>query len=383
MKVVFLSNCMNHHQYFLSRALWEQTSGAYHFWATEPISDEYRALGYRELGGAFLRTLREGENEAELRRDLELADVVILGSVPETWARLRIRTGKLTFRYSERPLKNGPEPMKYLPRWVKWHRNNPYGGNVCLLAASAFAPEDYGKFGLFRDRSFRWGYFPELRRYASAEALTAGKDPRQMLWAGRFLDWKHPDDALAIARRLRDDGVPFHLRLAGTGPMAAALAEQIQKDHLENCVELTGPMPPDQIRDCMERAGIFLFTSDRREGWGAVVNEAMNSGCAVVASDRAGSVPYLLRDGENGLVYASGDREELYRKTKMLLEHPSMQTELGRSAYAAIASDWNAETAAERLLALSDCLLSGGDGLELYGDGPCSAAKEIKENWYR
>ena len=33
----------------------------------------------------------------------------------------------------------------------------------------------------------------------------------------------------------------------------------------------------------MEQADIYLFTSDRNEGWGAVANEAMNSACAMVA----------------------------------------------------------------------------------------------------
>ena len=36
----------------------------------------------------------------------------------------------------------------------------------------------------------------------------------------------------------------------------------------------------------MEKADIFLFTSDRREGWGAVANEAMNSACALVVSGK-------------------------------------------------------------------------------------------------
>ena len=44
----------------------------------------------------------------------------------------------------------------------------------------------------------------------------------------------------------------------------------------------------------MESSHIFLlFTSDRNEG--AALNESMNSGCAVVASDAIGSVPYLMR----------------------------------------------------------------------------------------
>lgn len=62
--------------------------------------------------------------------------------------------------------------------------------------------------------------------------------------------------------------------------------------NLNDYVTFTGPVQSDKVRGFMERAGIFLFTSDRQEGWGAVLNESMNSGCAVVASHAIGSVPF-------------------------------------------------------------------------------------------
>jgi hypothetical protein len=37
-------------------------------------------------------------------------------------------------------------------------------------------------------------------------------------------------------------------------------------------------MPPEEVRVHMEQSNIYLFTSDFGEGWGAVLNEAMNSG---------------------------------------------------------------------------------------------------------
>ena len=43
-----------------------------------------------------------------------------------------------------------------------------------------------------------------------------------------------------------------------------------------------------------------------QDGWGAVANEAMNSACALVAGHMIGAVPYLIRQGENGLIYEDG-----------------------------------------------------------------------------
>ncbi len=82
----------------------------------------------------------------------------------------------------------------------------------------------------------------------------------------------------------------------------------------------------------MERAEIYLFTSDRQEGWGAVLNEAMNSGCAVLTSHEIGATPYLVKDGENGIVFKSRDQKDLNRRLYELMENGKAES-LGRAAY--------------------------------------------------
>ena len=208
------------------------------------------------------------------------------------------------------------------------------------------------------------------------------KDKHQLLWVGRFLDWKHPDDAVYLAEQLRNDGYTFQLSLIGCGEMEGELQQLIAEKGLDDCVRLLGPMKPQQVREYMERAGIFLFTSDRREGWGAVLNEAMNSGCAVVASDAAGAVPYLLSNRENGLAYHSGDVDELYKKVKHFLVHPEEQQRLGEAAYYTIANQWNAEVAARRLIQLAQAIQAGEKQPNLFETGPCSRAEIVREDWF-
>ena len=139
-------------------------------------------------------------------------------------------------------------------------------------------------------------------------------------------------------------------------------------------VHLLGTMTPEQVREEMEKHQLFLFTSDQNEGWGAVLNEAMNSGCAVVASDAVGSVPYLLCHGQNGIVYHSGDVEALSAKVQLLLSDPKKCRTLGVKAYETMIQSWNAEIAAQRLTELTRQLLDGTKSLKLYDAGPCSKA---------
>ena len=370
MKIVFVSNYFNHHQRPLSDALYAITEGNYHFIETAPMRAERRQLGYGwdNMPGYVLSAYK---SETEKRESLKLimeADAVIAGSAPEEYLRDRIRGGKLVLRYCERPLKNGLEPLKYLPRLLRWHLWNPGGKPIYLLAASAYAGMDYAKFGLFRNKTYRWGYFPERQHY---EQLPE-KEKNTLLWVGRFLDWKHPDDAILAAARLRDEGYAFQLRFIGTGVMEQQLQQMVFELGLEDFVCFLGPMKPEQVRSCMERASILLFTSDRREGWGAVVNEAMNSGCTVIASDAAGCVPYLIRHGVNGSVYRCGNTAQMAAELKKLLDHPETGKARGEAAYETITGLWNAEIAAARLVELIQGLLGCGP-MPRFADGPCSA----------
>lgn len=378
MKLVFLSNYFNHHQAALSDALWQKTGGEFLFVETTPMSRERRELGYPSFQKEYVLPL--AGNEELIQQKIREADAVIAGSAPEKLVRQRIRSGKLLLRYAERPLRNGPEPLKYLPRWLRWHWRNPTGKPIYLLCASAYAAGDYAGFGQFWGRAFRWGYFPETREYAVSQLL-AGKDPTEILWCGRFLELKHPEAVLEAARKLNREGDRFHLTMIGTGCLEEKLRQMAKDYDLESCTCFPGAKTPEEVRKYMEKAGIFLFTSDRREGWGAVLNEAMNSGCAVVASHTIGAVPYLVKDGSNGLVYRCGDVEMLWQKIRYLLEHPAEQSRLGAAAYATIQESWNGETAAERLLCLTQGLLEEG-APDCPSEGPCSRAEILKEDWF-
>ena len=127
----------------------------------------------------------------------------------------------------------------------------------------------------------------------------------------------------------------------------------------------------------MEESEIFLFTSDRNEGWGAVLNEAMNAGCGVIANSSAGATPYLICDGFNGYCYSDQEEEQLYQRLKSLLLDRESCNRLGKNAYETIQNQWNAGVAASRLLELIDTLLAGEKRFERYTEGPCSIHRTL------
>lgn len=371
-KIVFLSNNFTVHQADLSDALWNITGGNYAFIETSEKARERQKLGNYRPPRPYVLVC--WENEKLISKLIKEADVVISGSAPEFLVQERIETGKLLLRYSERPLKKGLELWRYPDRFLRWHWRNPFWKPIYMLCASAYTASDYRKFGLFRNKVYKWGYFPATKRYPDPEKMIASKNETEILWCGRFLDWKHPDDAIEVARILKEDGYAFSLKYIGAGMMENKLRQLVQEYQLEEYVCFLGRMSTDQVREHMETAGVYLFTSDRQEGWGAVLNESMNSGCAVIASRAVGSTPYLLEDGKNGLVYESGNVEQLVEKVKYLLDRPQEQKQLGLAAYRTITETWNAQTAAERLMELSEHFLNGEQTATLFETGPCSRA---------
>ena len=320
------------------------------------------------------------ESDEKEQRALALAkesDVVILGSAPERYLIERMKENKLSFRYTERPLKKGIRKLfnlHVLNTMLHLHTRYAFK-KLYLLCASAYTAKDCALVGGYWNKAYKWGYFPEVREYSEEEflRLKENNEKTRILWAGRLIPWKHPEYAIRTAKMLKDNGYEFSMDIIGTGELDQSLRELAKSLDVMDVVNFLGSMSPTKVRQYMEQADIYLFTSNRQEGWGAVLNESMCSGCAVIANRSIGAAPFLLTQKENGLLYKDGNLQDLYRKVVYCIEHPEECKRMGRQAYKTMTELWNARVAAERLIDISKKLLDGGK--YFYKEGPGSRAK--------
>ena len=239
-----------------------------------------------------------------------------------------------------------------------------------MLCASAYTAGDCRFIRSYLNKTYKWGYFPPVKNYDNPQEIIDNKKPNSILWAGRFLKLKHTLDAISMAKDLKNLGYDFHLTIIGDGEMKGKMIRSIKKYALESYVEILDFMSPEELRKYMERADIYLFTSNKQEGWGAVLNESMNSMCAVVANKEIGSVPYLIKNGKSGLIYNRKKKGDLTKKVKSLLDDKEYKKSLQLGAYQTLTNVWNAEEAADRLLNLVDDINNNNE--PRYLDGPCS-----------
>lgn len=384
MKIVFVSNYYNHHQAPFSEAISSLPEVQYYFIETGVMSDERKKLGYgmERVPSYVIQNEAYISKKAEFQSLIDNADVVIFGSAPDDLLKNRHKRNVLTFRYSERLYRKDLSSWKMILKYIKTHFRYGQHRNEYLLCSSAFAAADFAKSGNYIGRAFKWGYFPEVKRYESLEVLMGKKKSASILWVGRLIEWKHPDASILLAEKLRKSGYGIQLNIIGSGILEQQLKDLISAKGLTDCVHMLGSMSPDKVREHMEQAEIFLFTSDRNEGWGAVLNEAMNSGCAIVASHEIGSVPFLLKNKENGIIYQDGDENSLFQNVKWLLENSDSRRHLGEAAYRTIISEWNAKVASDRFVQLiHELLIQGNAGL--FTEGPCSRAEMLEDGWFR
>ena len=384
MTVTFYSNYLTHHQIPFCNAMYELLGNGFTFVETEQVEQERRDLGW-SFNSNYPYCLSAYKSEENYSKSIRLAsesDIIIHGSASEIYMKIRRETGKPAFRYSERLFKRGlrmllnPRTLRsYLIQHTRYRHYPLY-----MLCASAYTSFDCKRLFAYPEKCFKWGYFTEFKNH-NLEGLLSSKNSSsvKILWAGRFIGLKHPEAAIGVGRYLTSKNIDYTMYFIGDGEHR----EQLQKSSAceSDRIKFLGTMNPSEVRLQMEISDIFLLTSDFQEGWGAVLNEAMNSGCAVVASHAAGAVRFLLRHGANGFIYESGDTDSLCKYVELLATNPDLRRKFGAEAYKTIKEEWNPHIAASRLISLCNTVLENRN-LDIFKDGPCSKAVVIRNKDY-
>ena len=378
MNIVFVSLALNIHQVGISDELNRLTGGKFWF-----IETGYNSVGEQKGGEneftkrPYLVRMQNGKMGEEFAMQIiRDADVMIYGAAPITFLKERVKTGKLTFIYSERWLKRGLlnllSPRLLQQQW--FYHTHCHGKPVYALCASAYAAGDFAKMFSFKGKCFKWGYFTAVPEIDIENIQRAKRSTSivKILWVARFLQLKNPERMLQLASQLRTNHVDFLVDMIGVGPEYDKIASAIKKMGLENHVHLLGQVSNSTVMEAMRTHDIFCFTSDKNEGWGAVLNVAMSSGCCPVSSIETGSTPYLIKDGVNGLSFDLGKKNDLFDKVLWLIKHPEEREKMSIEAYKTIRDVWSPKNAALQLMSLCENLLNGKDNFAV--EGPCSKA---------
>jgi glycosyltransferase involved in cell wall biosynthesis len=163
--------------------------------------------------------------------------------------------------------------------------------------------------------------------------LTMSHDLLRIAWVGRFEQTqKRVHDLVSILQRLDSISFPFCLSLAGDGPEATSLQEQLQPWIRTEQVRWLGRLDKHQLQhQVYDQSDVLLITSSWETG-PIVAWEAIAAGLVVVSSRYVGSgAEGALKDGQTALLFSVGDCESAALALAKLLDS-NLRTSLANSA---------------------------------------------------
>lgn len=148
-------------------------------------------------------------------------------------------------------------------------------------------------------------------------------------YVGRLVPEKGVPVLLKAAKRLQDDGLPFHLTIVGGGPLRTNLETEVQQLGLARSVTFAGELTGADLERAVRPFQVVVMPSMWEETAGLSAIEQMMRGQVVVASDIGGLSEVV---GDCGVKVAPGDPDALYAGLRRLLQDAALSASLGRAA---------------------------------------------------
>ena len=170
----------------------------------------------------------------------------------------------------------------------------------CVICPSYFMEKRMEKVPGFQGKTV------VMHNFVDAAEIKDCEKKDYVLYFGRYSEEKGIRTLLSACRQMPE--IPFIF--AGNGPLEKEV-------NLVPNVKNMGFLRGEQLRKIVEEAKFCVFPSEWYENCPFAVLEAQRYGTPVLGA-AIGGIPELIRDGETGTLFESGDLEQLCRKISEL-----------------------------------------------------------------
>ncbi len=174
--------------------------------------------------------------------------------------------------------------------------------------------------------------------------------PPHILCVGRLAPEKGQALLLEAIAALSAEGRDAHLRLVGDGPDRAWLESRAAALGIASKVEFAGWVNQARLMALYAETDLFVMPS-LAEGIPMVLMEAMAMQIPCVAP-RITGIPELIEHGDDGMLFAVADVEDLKQKIRHLLQSPESWAQIGRQARAHVVRDYDMARNTKRFAAV-------------------------------
>jgi len=190
-----------------------------------------------------------------------------------------------------------------------------------LIALTEFAKKKFIEFGIPENKlTVKPNFIDESKK---VENFNPAKE-EFILYIGRLNREKGIETLIKAWEK-----IDFKLKIFGDGP----LKEKIEKIVSNNKkIELNGFIPNTEISEKMSQAKFLIFPSEWYEGFSITLLEAFANKLPVLSSD-IGSMKEIINDNINGVLFKSGDTQDLVNKINKMIMNPELLDTLKEKAY--------------------------------------------------
>ena len=171
-------------------------------------------------------------------------------------------------------------------------------------------------------------------------------DQKILLYVGRLELCKGLEYLIEAVSKIQSPKIV--IVFIGGGSQRSNLAEKCRALNVQN--RFLEFVKNDQLRQYYAVADIFILpsisTKSFKEPWGLVVNEAMNQGCPVIATDAVGAAAGgLVENGGNGFIVPEKSAKDLHRAITEILSDESLRDRMSARSFEII-EHWTQENMA-------------------------------------
>jgi len=188
------------------------------------------------------------------------------------------------------------------------------------ISPSRFNKEKLTSFGVDGKR------IRVLPNFVELDQMPSFRSDKYVLFCGRLGSEK---GLLTLVKAVQWEP-SVKLVIAGSGSEELPIRRYTQRKRIAN-VELVGFVAGGKKRELMRNASFLVVPSEWYENCSLSVLEAFANGKAVVGAN-IGGIPEQVKPGFNGLLFESGNVEDLREKIRYLASHPQEVSRMGRNA---------------------------------------------------
>jgi glycosyltransferase involved in cell wall biosynthesis len=147
---------------------------------------------------------------------------------------------------------------------------------------------------------------------------------------------------LIEAWRLWGESAP-KLEMIGEGPEWRRIRESVHGTKVEDKITFLGQLPFSKGQELLAKAKLLVLPSLCFEGFPMVIREAFALGVPVAAS-RIGAIPFIIKEGINGVMFKPGDSTDLLKMVKPLWENSVKLSVMAEAARKEFEEKYTADT---------------------------------------